>query len=105
MPQASALRSPTIVREYAAPRFVCSWDVGSSGAAWVQVGGELDHVILDADRDVRREGGRLLIVRGPAQVDRVLTLTEVGKRVVIFDLAPADFVPAPADVLPPGVAV
>jgi anti-sigma B factor antagonist len=51
------------------------------------------HVILDAARD-SRPGVRLLIVRGPAQVDRVLTLTEVSKQVVIFDLAPTE--PAPA---------
>ena len=63
------------------------------------------HVILDAARDSRRYGGRLLIVRGPAPVDRVLTLTEVCKQVVIFDLAPAEPVPAPSHVLPPGVAV
>ncbi len=110
---------------------MCSWQIGSWDAAWVQVTGELDlatspqfrqrlveaqravrlvvldlrelcfidssgvHVILDAARDFRRYGGRLLIVRGPAPVDRVLTLTEVGKQVVIFDLAPAELTPPP----------
>jgi anti-anti-sigma regulatory factor len=63
------------------------------------------HVILDANRDAQREDGRLLIVRGPAEVDRVLTLTEVCKQVVIFDLPPAEPLPAPAHVLPPGVTV
>jgi len=62
------------------------------------------HVILDAARDARRYGGRLLIVRGPAAVDRVLTLTEVCEQVVIFDLAPAEAAPALLDALPPGVA-
>jgi anti-anti-sigma factor len=52
------------------------------------------HVILDAACDSRPYGGRLLIVRGRAQVDMVLTLTEVSKQVVIFDLAPAE--PAPS---------
>lgn len=52
------------------------------------------HVILDAAGDARRNGGRLLIVRGPAEVDRVLTLTDVDKQVAIFDLAPTE--PAPA---------
>jgi anti-anti-sigma factor len=52
------------------------------------------HVILDADRYAQREEGRLLIARGPAQVDRVLTLMEVCKQVVIFDLPPAEPVPA-----------
>jgi anti-sigma B factor antagonist len=63
------------------------------------------HVILDAARNSRREGDRLLIVRGPAQIERVLTLTEVCKHVVIFDLAPAEPAQALLHVLPPGVAV
>lgn len=61
------------------------------------------HVILDAAHDSRPYGGRLLIVRGPAPVDRVLTLTEVSKQVIIFDLAPAE--PAALlHALTPGVA-
>jgi anti-sigma B factor antagonist len=141
VPQASAVRSPNIAREYAAPPLVCSWEIGGWDAAWVQVAGELDlatspqfrqtlreaqeavrlvvldlrelcfidssgiHVILDAARYARRKAGRLLIVRGPAQVDRVLTLTEVCKQVVIFDLAPTEPAPALLHVLPPGVTV
>jgi anti-sigma B factor antagonist len=62
------------------------------------------HVILDAARDSRPYGGRLLIVRGPAQVDLVLALTEVGKQVVIFDLAPAERGPALLRAIPPLVA-
>jgi anti-sigma B factor antagonist len=62
------------------------------------------HVILDAAHDSRRYGGRLLIVRGPAPVDRVLTLTDVGKQVVIFDVAPTDPAPALLHALPKGVA-
>ncbi|HEY4812943.1 MAG TPA: STAS domain-containing protein [Solirubrobacteraceae bacterium] len=129
MPQVAAVGSTTIAREYGAPPFVCSWQIGGWDAAWVQVAGELDvatspqfrqmvgeaqravrmvvldlrelcfidssgvHVILDAAHDSRRYGGRLLMVRGPAPVDRVLALTDVGKQVMIFDLAPAE--PAP----------
>lgn len=140
MPQASAVRAPTIAREYVASPFASSWEIGGWGAAWVQVTGELDlitspqfrqtleeaqraarvvvldlrelsfidssgvHVILDAARDSRRNGGRLLIVRGPVQVDRVLALTDVCKQVVIFDLAPTEPAPALLHVLPPGVA-
>ena len=140
MPQASAVRSPTIVRDYATPPFACSWQIDSGGAAWVRVAGELDiatspqfrqtmgeaqraadvvfmdlrelcfidssgvHVILDAARDSRPYGGLVLIVRGPPQVDQVLTLTEVSKQVMIFDLAPAEPAPALLHVLPPGVA-
>lgn len=58
------------------------------------------HAILDTARDAREHEGRLLIVRGPAPVDRVLSLTGVGKQVLIFDLAPTE--PAPAlRLLPP----
>jgi anti-sigma B factor antagonist len=42
VPQALAVRSPTVAREYAAPTFVCSWEIDGGGAAWVQVAGELD---------------------------------------------------------------
>jgi anti-anti-sigma factor len=59
------------------------------------------HVILDAADAARRYAGRLLIVRGPAPVDRVLTLTDVDKQVVIFDLAPSEPAPARLRVLPP----
>jgi anti-sigma B factor antagonist len=134
--QASAARSPTHARQYATPPFVCSWEIGDWGAAWVQVAGELDlatspqlrhtlreaqravplvvldlrelsfldssgiHVILDADSDAQREEGRLLIVRGPAQVDRMLTLTEIGKQVMLFDLPPTDPTPTLLHVAP-----
>jgi anti-sigma B factor antagonist len=139
MPQASAVRSPTVARESVASPFASSWEIGW-GAAWVQVEGELDlatspqfrrtvgeaqraaevvvldlrelwfidssgvHVILDAARDARRNGRQLLIVRGPVQVDRVLTLTEVSEQVVIFDLAAAEPAPALFHLFPPGVA-
>jgi anti-anti-sigma factor len=140
VPQASAVRSSTQARQYAMPPFVCSWEIGDWGVAWVQVAGELDlatspqfrqtlreaqlavplvvldlrelcfidssgvHVILDADSDAQREEGRLLIVRGAAQVDRMLTLTEVCKQVVIFDLVPTEPAPALLYVAPQGVA-
>jgi len=62
------------------------------------------HVILDATRDARRYGGRLLIVRGPAPVDRILALTEVSKQAVIFDPAPTELAPALHHVRPPAAA-
>ena len=62
------------------------------------------HVILDVDSDAQREEGRLLILRGPAQVDRMLTLTEVGKQVMLFDLPPAEPAPGLLHVAPRGVA-
>jgi hypothetical protein len=51
--------------------------------------------ILVVARDARHQDGRLLIVRGPAQVDRVLTLTGVRKHALIFELAPTEPAPSP----------
>jgi anti-sigma B factor antagonist len=62
------------------------------------------HVILDVADDARRKGGRLLIARGPAQVDRMLTLTKVCKQVSIFDHDPAGAAPALLHLAPPEVA-
>jgi RNA polymerase sigma-70 factor, ECF subfamily len=47
------------------------------------------HVIHDGARDARRTGGRLIIVRGPAAVDRSMTLTGACDEVEIFDLDPS----------------
>jgi anti-sigma B factor antagonist len=54
------------------------------------------HVILDAAGDAQETGGRLILVRGPAHVDRALTLTGACEEVEIFDLAPSE---PPAQVL------
>jgi anti-anti-sigma factor len=43
-------------------------------------------VILDCAAEVEWKGGRLLIVRGPAQVDRAFTLSGACNRVSIIDL-------------------
>jgi anti-anti-sigma factor len=43
-------------------------------------------VILAADDRARRGARRLMIARGPAQVDRVFTLTGACERLSIFDL-------------------
>ena len=48
------------------------------------------HVILDAAGGVRRGDGRLILVRGPAQVDRALMLTGVPSQVLIVDLHPGE---------------
>jgi anti-anti-sigma factor len=47
-------------------------------------------VILDCAAEVEWKGGRLLILRGPAQVDRAFTLSGACNRVLIFDLDPHD---------------
>jgi anti-sigma B factor antagonist len=60
------------------------------------------HVILDLAKEAERDGDRLLIVRGPAQVDRLLTLTAVSERVPIIDLTPADPEPSPLHATPAG---
>jgi anti-anti-sigma factor len=43
-------------------------------------------VILAADGRARRGARRLMIARGPAQVDRVFTLTGARERLSMFDL-------------------
>jgi len=62
------------------------------------------HVILDAAHDARQTGGRMLSVRGPVQVERILTLTEVCKQVSIFELAPDEATSAPPVLAPPETA-
>jgi anti-sigma B factor antagonist len=44
------------------------------------------HVILAAADEARQQGGRLVLVRGPAQIDRVFTLTGASEQVTIFNL-------------------
>jgi len=46
------------------------------------------HAILDAATRAEERGGRLLIARGQAQVDRMLALTGASARLSIFDLDP-----------------
>jgi anti-anti-sigma factor len=45
-------------------------------------------VILAAASRIRPGGGRLMLARGPAHVDRMFTLTGAYERLVIFDLDP-----------------
>src|ERR1700731_2085188 len=47
-------------------------------------------VILDAPRRARQAGRRLMLVRGPLPVDRVLTLNRVSSQVLMFDLDPGE---------------
>ena len=46
------------------------------------------HVILDAAARASADQGRLVLVRGPAQVDRVLELTTASNNLDIVDLDP-----------------
>jgi anti-sigma B factor antagonist len=48
------------------------------------------HVLLDAARAARSNGCRLMLVRGPAQVDGLLTLTGAAQHLSIFDLDPSE---------------
>jgi anti-anti-sigma factor len=43
-------------------------------------------VILNAACGARRDGGRVMLVRGPANVDEMLTLTAASDEVLIVDL-------------------
>lgn len=52
------------------------------------------HVMIDADARARREGKRLVFVRGPAQIDRLFDLLGLSQRLRIIDLKP-DGAPAP----------
>jgi anti-sigma B factor antagonist len=48
------------------------------------------YVILNAACSARRDGGRVMLVRGPARVDRVLTLTAASDEILIVDLDPTE---------------
>lgn len=48
------------------------------------------HVILNAACSARRERGRVMLVRGPAQVDRMLTLTAASDELLVVDLDPTE---------------
>ena len=43
-------------------------------------------VILDAAQGAQRAGGRVMLVRGPPQVDRELALSGASNQLFIFDL-------------------
>jgi anti-sigma B factor antagonist len=58
------------------------------------------HVILDLAAAARRNDGWLLVVRGAAQVDRTLTLTDIGTQLLIFDLDSPETTPALSPRLP-----
>ena len=46
--------------------------------------------LIMADRRVRSEGGRFLVVKGPERVNRVLELAGVARRIDLVDEPPAD---------------
>jgi anti-anti-sigma factor len=60
------------------------------------------HAILAAAATARREGHRLMLVRGHAHVDRVLALTGASAQISTFDLHPTE--PAPTLHLAPARA-
>jgi anti-sigma B factor antagonist len=47
------------------------------------------HVIVDASTRARAAGNRLVLVRGPSQVDRLLVLSKAADVLEIVDLDPA----------------
>ena len=48
------------------------------------------HTIVDASSRARRAGRRLLVLRGPANVDRLFALTGSVDQVEVSDLAPVE---------------
>jgi anti-anti-sigma factor len=46
------------------------------------------HLIVDASIDARRSGRRLVILRGPPNVDRAFTLTGTSGELEMYDLDP-----------------
>jgi anti-anti-sigma factor len=60
------------------------------------------HVICDASESAEAQDRRLVLVRGPAQVDRVFTLTGLSEKLYMVDVAELDGNLAPAQA-PPGV--
>jgi anti-anti-sigma factor len=45
--------------------------------------------VVMADQRVRADGGRLIVVRGPARVNEVLEVTGVARRIELVDEPPA----------------
>jgi anti-anti-sigma factor len=45
------------------------------------------HVICDASENADAEDRRLMLLRGPAQVDRLFTLTGLSEKLTMFDVA------------------
>jgi anti-anti-sigma factor len=85
MPQASAVRSPTIACDYVVPPFACSWQVDSVDAAWVQVAGELDIATSPQFRQTMGEAQRAAEV---VVIDlRQLCFIDVSGVHVILDAA------------------
>ena len=94
MPRASILTKSTAAsRRAVQPQFLCSWQTGAR-AAWISAAGELDLASAPQLRQTLREPPRLLLTRGPTQVDRVLTLTGATEQATIFELDRTE--PAPA---------
>jgi anti-sigma B factor antagonist len=51
------------------------------------------HVLIEADARARHTGRRLVVVRGPAHIDRLFDLVGLSDRLRIIDLKPAAVAP------------
>jgi anti-anti-sigma factor len=51
-------------------------------------------LLLSADRRACEAGGRLLVVRGAAQIDRLLALLDIDRQLELVDQPPALAAPA-----------
>lgn len=87
---AMALRPPQF------PHRLRSLDADVKHAVRVTVAGELEftdshgaHLILAADRRIRRAGGRLVVVRGGAEVEWLFALIGLDRELELVDQPPA----------------
>jgi len=122
MSHASLHPSPTETsRQPVHGQFACSCREDSSGAAWLDLAGELDlltsprfrqtlreaqlcahmvvvdireltfmdcsgvHVLVEAAEKARRAGARLILTRGPAQIDRLFAIAHIDEEIEIFE--------------------
>lgn len=49
------------------------------------------HVLIEADARARRSGQRLVVVRGPAHIDRLFELVGLSDRLEIIEVTPASY--------------
>ncbi len=75
------------------PTLICSWTDGGLDAAWVHVASELEfidscgaHALVGHAVRARKAGRRLVLLRGRAIVDRMLTLTGCSGDLEIGDV-------------------
>ena len=64
-----------------------TFDLDMRGLTFIDSSGL--RALIMADQRVRAEGGRFIVVRGPDQVNQVLEMTGVARRIELVDEPPA----------------